>query len=355
MAGQWYIQWQEQQPAIGPITDRELKDFADRGGLLPKHCVRQGLEGQWVKAASVRGLFWTEQRAGLPSPPPSPVAHRESTIPSLSPPPSIASPPAVVERPLFPQLVKARQIPSPPPTERHPALQSAIQPDVHSSNPFAPQSTHAVLPTTAMQINVMAARGSSHSLGVASLVVGILALFVCWVPVIGLLLGGLGLLLGIGGLFVAIVRHGSGIGYAIAGAAMSTLCMPIALFSTTVLMRVVDHQESRMPSPPSVSPLGASKPSANDFQIVSFHAVGSNGGLRAVGEIRNKGQVAASPKVEVIARDANGQAVDSCCFWPSGVSDIPPGHSSGIGYTVTHDPRAVTLGIRVIDANVLSR
>ncbi len=50
---------------------------------------------------------------------------------------------------------------------------------------------------------------------------GIFSFFVCWIPFIGFGLSGLGLLLGIGGLVMSVTRKGTGIGFAIAGTAVS--------------------------------------------------------------------------------------------------------------------------------------
>jgi hypothetical protein len=72
---------------------------------------------------------------------------------------------------------------------------------------------------------------AAHSLGIASLVLGILALIVSLIPcagVIGMPLGGLGLLLGGVGLIVALVRGGRGVGFSIAGSAVSLLALVIA-------------------------------------------------------------------------------------------------------------------------------
>jgi hypothetical protein len=72
------------------------------------------------------------------------------------------------------------------------------------------------------------------SLGGGACILGILALIICWIPVIGLVgtpLSALGLLLGLIGLLVAIVRNGAGIGLAIAGSAISGL----ALFVTVAI------------------------------------------------------------------------------------------------------------------------
>jgi hypothetical protein len=71
----------------------------------------------------------------------------------------------------------------------------------------------------------------SNSLGIASLVLGILALLICWIPfvsVLGLPLSGLGLLLALIGLVLALMRRGYGVGYPIAGGAISVVALVMA-------------------------------------------------------------------------------------------------------------------------------
>jgi hypothetical protein len=79
-------------------------------------------------------------------------------------------------------------------------------------------------------INVHLPRRSS-SLGIASLVLGVVAFLFCWVPWLGLLsmpLSAIGLLLGVSGFLVAISRGASGIGYPVAGALTAGLALLIA-------------------------------------------------------------------------------------------------------------------------------
>jgi hypothetical protein len=89
----------------------------------------------------------------------------------------------------------------------------------------------AVAPRQSVQVNVVNSR-AAHSLGIASLVVGILSFFVCWLPFIGFGFAGLALVLGVSGILVAIVRKGTGIGYSIAGTGVSVVSLLFAgLFS----------------------------------------------------------------------------------------------------------------------------
>lgn len=77
--------------------------------------------------------------------------------------------------------------------------------------------------------------GAAHSLGIASLVIGVLSFFVCWIPLLGMVVSGLGLALGMGGLILAIARRGSGVGFAIAGSGLSLVTLLICLLWTTAI------------------------------------------------------------------------------------------------------------------------
>jgi hypothetical protein len=91
---------------------------------------------------------------------------------------------------------------------------------------------------------------AAHSLGIASLVLGILAFIVSLIPcagIIGLPIGGLALVLGIAGFIVALCRQGRGIGFPIAGSGVSMLAIIIALFWIG-LLGTASHSINSMPS-----------------------------------------------------------------------------------------------------------
>ncbi len=85
-------------------------------------------------------------------------------------------------------------------------------------------------------------RGSS--LGIASLVLGVIAFTICWIPLLGMLgipLSGLGLLLGIVGLIVAATRKGSGIGFPIAGALTCGISLVVAISLNYAIAEGIDE------------------------------------------------------------------------------------------------------------------
>jgi len=84
--------------------------------------------------------------------------------------------------------------------------------------------------------------GRSNSLGIASVVLGAIAFAICWIPFLGLLgvpLGGLGAILGTIGLVASLRRSGSGIGFPIAGTAISVLALIVCTLVTAVFSRAV--------------------------------------------------------------------------------------------------------------------
>src|SRR5438132_3852782 len=73
----------------------------------------------------------------------------------------------------------------------------------------------------------------SYGLGIPSLVLGMIGFSFSWISPVGLLslpLSGLGLLLGIAGLVIAIILRGRGIGFPIAGSAVSLVALVMGVF-----------------------------------------------------------------------------------------------------------------------------
>jgi DNA-directed RNA polymerase subunit RPC12/RpoP len=102
----------------------------------------------------------------------------------------------------------------------------------------------------------------------------------------------------------------------------------------------------------SYSPTSAKRISPSDFEIVSYRGVWEDERLIIKGEIRNNGRVAGGPKIEVIAKDAKGELLDSRQFWPNSTNNIPPGGTCGIECTISRDKRAKTIEAKVIGVDV---
>jgi hypothetical protein len=89
----------------------------------------------------------------------------------------------------------------------------------------------------AVSVNVHTPKRSS-SLGVVSLILGVLGFLLSWVPLVGILtlpLSMLGLLLGAIGVIVALVRRGSGMGWPIAGVVTCGVAFLIAASQVAVI------------------------------------------------------------------------------------------------------------------------
>lgn len=91
-------------------------------------------------------------------------------------------------------------------------------------------------PQIAVQVNTPTQKDRpSNSLGIAAIVLGILAFLICWIPLIGLIgvpLSGLGMILALIGLLAALFRGGTGIGYPIAAVAINGLALFMAISIT---------------------------------------------------------------------------------------------------------------------------
>lgn len=117
-----------------------------------------------------------------------------------------------------------------------------------------------------------------------------------------------------------------------------------------VCLVVVGCQSSTRPviqprqTSPAISP--------TDFRIVSYRGEWQGERFFVIGEVKNNGNIAAGVQLEAIARDKSGMLIDSVSFWPNSVSNIPPGGTTGVKYTVTHDTRATKMELKVIAVRV---
>lgn len=91
----------------------------------------------------------------------------------------------------------------------------------------------------APSVNVHMPKRSS-SLGIVSLILGVVAFLICWIPLVGVVsipISALGVLLAVIGLLVALVRRGSGIGWPIGGGAVSGLALAIGIAQVAAIGR----------------------------------------------------------------------------------------------------------------------
>lgn len=135
-----------------------------------------------------------------------------------------------------PQAVAPQKPVAPAPQPRPQVLLS--EPVPHAP-PVAP---------TVVAVQVQQPSKASHSLGIASLVLGIIAFLICWIPFLGLLglpLSVLGVVLGGVGLLLAFVRKGSGIGFSIAGTALSLLSAFVVIGITTATVKSLEEASAK--------------------------------------------------------------------------------------------------------------
>jgi hypothetical protein len=100
-------------------------------------------------------------------------------------------------------------------------------------------------------------------LGIAALVIGVFSFFICWVPFLGIAVSALGLLLGLGGLVLAIVRRGSGVGFSIAGSGLSAISLAICLAWTLALSGAL--KEEKADSGPKRTPEEAARKAEEEY------------------------------------------------------------------------------------------
>lgn len=181
----------------GPVSVQELRRMANDGTLKKADRVKPDGGKKWYVAGDVKGLF------------------QDTTADSASSEDRSAASAAVLA--------------SPRPVTPVEGLSDTVR-RLH-----APEQGHD---PGLLTVNVLPPRRSS-SLGIAALVLGILAFLFCWVPLLGAItlpLSGLGTLLGVIAIVIALTRKGAGIGFPIAGTAVSVLALVIAFTITSAML-----------------------------------------------------------------------------------------------------------------------
>ena len=129
------------------------------------------------------------------------------------------------------KVVELEQVPAQS-SQETPAQQGSAGP--HPTSAGMEKGHSAAAPA----VNVHMPRRTS-SLGVVSLILGIVGLLLCWIPIIGVIslpIAGVGLLLAGTGLIVALVRSGSGIGWPIGGGLVSGIALIISIVQATAIV-----------------------------------------------------------------------------------------------------------------------
>ena len=113
-----------------------------------------------------------------------------------------------------------------------------------NKNIQVPKSQIRTAPEAALRnVSVEIKRGASP-LGIAALVLGILACLICWIPIIGLLsipLSIIGLLLGFIGLIMATISKKTGFAFPVGGEIVCLLAIIIAISSTGSCVKAVSE------------------------------------------------------------------------------------------------------------------
>ena len=129
----------------------------------------------------------------------------------------------------------------------------------------SPQQHHSQQPLPTLNVNV---KSNSNSLGIAAIILGVVALFICWIPFVGLIslaFAGVGLVLSLVGLGLSIKRGGQGIGYPIAGIVLNGLPLAIVLLITSAFVTAFSHLNDVVSSNENSMPLPQQSPSETDF------------------------------------------------------------------------------------------
>lgn len=220
------------------------------------HCdkklkVKDELAGKRIRCPQCKEIFLVPKSLEA-TPPASPKAPRPASLPPKKPTLPAVIPEERSEGSLddFSDDYLEPQLPAP--SRRN----KVYRDDPYQTVPPQVQQIQ-IQPISNVQVNVRNSH-SSNSLGISSLILGLLSFVICWMPIFGQLISGLGLLLGVVGFIIAIVRGGTGIGYAISGAALNGLSLLVgsvfisALGATADQLSRVGNANNRADAPQAV-------------------------------------------------------------------------------------------------------
>jgi hypothetical protein len=205
-------------------------------------------------------------------------------------------------------------------------------------------SQNAAVASVATSVDV-AKKGSG--LGVASLVLGILALF----P-FSILTGIPAIIIG----HASVNQKRRGKGMAIAGLIMGWVSLvPVVIVAAVMLTK--KPESAGGPTPKSLfsseSRKTPSGPKTSDFEILNWRTVQPEyGAPHVVGEVRNNGSYPAGVHLQAIMRAANGDVVGSEDFWPASISNIPPGGTWPISYPLESQGEYSKVELRIVGVDV---
>lgn len=221
----WFVR--KRNKDYGPFTSHQLRGLVESGKLLESDKVRRDDKDIWVAASRIRGLFDTQN-----------VNHSD-------PPRKTSSPPAATDSALD-------------------DLASATASDDGNVNAGAsPPKRPPPIPPSRQTTTYH--RKEISGLGIAGLVLGIIATLTCWVPFIGMLtvpFAALGAIFSIIGLVVALSGRRSSPGMSIAGLIVCLTAIGVAVLMTGSF--TAQLSESLEASSSSIDSWGSNRPRGSE-------------------------------------------------------------------------------------------
>jgi hypothetical protein len=129
------------------------------------------------------------------------------------------------------------------------AAQIAPSAEPGAAGPYAPAY---VLPTPQGYAPSQPRPKSVNGLGIAALVLGILACLICWIPIVGIVslpLAGLGLIFALAGFLMALIGRRSGVGMPVSGGIVCAAAIVVQIIMTGGLVAVMNAENTRRAAP----------------------------------------------------------------------------------------------------------